>query len=94
MVVALLITTVATTTENTNHTIGGGVGWFFDFATNTSATNYTSWAANQTFNLRDYLIFRTNTNQTVIQTFNKTTLQSCSKDDASDNDTFQYNGGS
>ncbi|GLT32441.1 hypothetical protein SLA2020_071090 [Shorea laevis] len=94
MVVELLITTVVAATEYTNHTVGGNTGGFFDFATNTSATNYTSWATNQTFSLGDYLIFRTNTNQTVIRTFNKTTFQSCSMDNASDDDTFQYNGGS
>ncbi|GLU00511.1 hypothetical protein SLE2022_178750 [Rubroshorea leprosula] len=92
--VALLISTAAAATEYTNHTVGGNAGWFFHSATNTSVTNYTSWAANQTFNIGDYLIFRTDTNQTVIQTFNETTFQSCSTDDASDNDTFQYDGGS
>lgn len=39
-------------------------------------------------------MFNTNTNQTVIQTYNLTTYQACSTDDASDNDTFQYGGGS
>lgn len=38
-------------------------------------------------------VFRTNSNQTVIQTYNLTTFKSCSFDDASDNDTVQYNGG-
>lgn len=38
-------------------------------------------------------VFRTNSNQTVIQTYNLTTFQSCSFDNASDNDTVQYNGG-
>ncbi|XP_022734682.1 cucumber peeling cupredoxin-like [Durio zibethinus] len=93
-VIAFLITNVAAATGYTNHTVGGDVGWFFDSNTNTSATNYSSWAANQTFNLGDYLIFRTSTNQTVIQTYNATTYQSCTMDDASDTDTFQYNGGS
>ncbi|XP_039046232.1 blue copper protein-like, partial [Hibiscus syriacus] len=58
-----------------------------------SATNYTSWAANQTFSLGDYLIFRTSANQTVIQTYNETTYRNCTTDDALDTDTFQYNGG-
>lgn len=39
-------------------------------------------------------VFNTNTNQTVIQTYNETTFNSCTADDASDDDTFQYNGGS
>lgn len=38
-------------------------------------------------------VFNTNTNQTVIQTYNETTYNSCNTDDALDSDTFQYNGG-
>lgn len=90
---ALLMNVAAAATEYTNHTVGGDAGWVFNATTNTSATNFTAWAASQTFNLGDYLIFSTNTNQTVIQTYNLTTFQSCSMDDAADNDTFQYGGG-
>lgn len=54
-VIALLITTVAAATGYTNHTVGGGAGWFFDSNTNKSAVDYSSWAANRTFNLGDYL---------------------------------------
>ncbi|KAL5564232.1 hypothetical protein UlMin_027396 [Ulmus minor] len=64
----------------------------FNATTNTPATNYSSWTANQTFNLGDYLIFNTNSNQTVIETTNKTTYQSCDFDDEAD-DAFQYSGG-
>ena len=45
----------APVTGYTNHTVGGTVGWFFNSTTNTSATNYSTWAATQTFNLGDYL---------------------------------------
>lgn len=39
-------------------------------------------------------VFDTNTNESVIQTYNKTTFQSCNvDDDASDGDTFHYTGG-
>ncbi|XP_059651513.1 early nodulin-like protein 18 [Cornus florida] len=96
-VMALLITAVASdtpATAYTNHTVGGTAGWFFNLSANSSATNYSSWAANQTFNLGDFLIFNTNTNLTVIQTYNETTYRSCSIDDSLDTDTFQYNGGS
>lgn len=88
--IALLITGAA---AYTNHTVGGNAGWLFDATTNTTAIKYSDWAANQKFNLGDYLIFNTNTNQTVIQTYNKTTYRSCTTDDASDTDTFQYGGG-
>ncbi|XAR63145.1 hypothetical protein NMG60_11022983 [Bertholletia excelsa] len=97
-VIALLVTVVASAapaaTVYTNHTVGDNLGWFFNATTNTSSANYTSWAAKQTFNLGDYLIFNTNSNQTVIQTYNESTYSSCSADDASDSDTFQYDGGS
>lgn len=39
-------------------------------------------------------VFNTNTNQTVIQTYNATTYKNCTADYASDDDTFQYQGGS
>ncbi|KAF3442276.1 hypothetical protein FNV43_RR16192 [Rhamnella rubrinervis] len=100
LVITVLLIAVAAsaqtppTTSYANHTVGGPAGWFFNSTTNHSATNYSSWAAKQIFNLGDFLIFNTNTNQTVIQTYNETTYQSCTMDDASNNDTFQYSGGS
>ena len=45
----------APVTAYTNHTVGGAAGWFFNSTTNTSATNFTTWAATQKFNLGDYL---------------------------------------
>ncbi|XP_010272630.1 PREDICTED: cucumber peeling cupredoxin-like [Nelumbo nucifera] len=94
-VVALLITAAAaadTTTPPpyTNHTVGGDNGWFFNPTTNTPATDYTKWAATQTFNLGDYLIFNTNSNQTIIETYNQTTYKNCNSTDALDSDTFIY----
>jgi hypothetical protein len=93
-VLALLITAAASATSYTNHTVGGTAGWFFNSTTNTSATNYTAWASSETFNLGDYLIFNTNSNMTVIQTYNETTFSNCTADDdESDGDTFVYSGG-
>ncbi|KAK6142872.1 hypothetical protein DH2020_023220 [Rehmannia glutinosa] len=94
IVVALLITAAAAADAYTNHTVGGDAGWFFNSTTNKTSADYNAWAANQTFSLGDYLIFNTNTNQTVIQTYNKTTYDSCTMDDSLDTDTFQYGGGS
>ncbi|KAK6920229.1 Phytocyanin domain [Dillenia turbinata] len=96
-VMALFITAVASATQAAtsyvNHTVGGDAGWFFNSSANITATDYSKWAANQTFNLGDYLIFRTSSNETVFQTYNETTYKSCSADDALDSDTFQYDGG-
>ncbi|KAL1322091.1 hypothetical protein HN51_067019 [Arachis hypogaea] len=76
-----------------NHTVGGASGWLFNSTTSTAATNYSSWASTQTFNLGDFLIFKTNTNQTVVQTYNETSYLSCNADDF-DNGTFVYDSGS
>ncbi|KAL2892353.1 Early nodulin-55-1 [Bienertia sinuspersici] len=38
-------------------------------------------------------VFNTNTNQTVIQTYNSTTYDSCTTDDSSDDDTLIFNSG-
>ncbi|KAL3517051.1 hypothetical protein ACH5RR_023953 [Cinchona calisaya] len=86
--------TPATPSSYINHTVGGVAGWSFNSTTNKTSTDFSAWAANQTFNLGDYLIFNTNTNQTVIQTYNETTYRNCTMDDASDTDTFEYQGGS
>ena len=40
-------------TAYTNYIVGGNTGWFFNATTNTSATNYSPWAANQTFSFSD-----------------------------------------
>ncbi|XP_058739863.1 early nodulin-like protein 18 [Vicia villosa] len=91
----LLLTTISAAsaaTEYKNHTVGGTSGWFFNSTTNTSATNYSSWASTQTFNLGDYLIFNTNSNQSVVLTYNNTVYLNCTADD-SDNGTFIYNSG-
>ncbi|PWA70887.1 Cupredoxin [Artemisia annua] len=89
----LVITTV-TVAAYTNHTVGDKAGWLFDPNTNKSSADYTKWAANKTFELGDYLIFKSNTNQTVVLTYNETTFKSCSVDNSSDSDTFIYNKGS
>ncbi|XP_074580267.1 early nodulin-like protein 18 [Curcuma longa] len=76
-----------------NHTVGGAVGWFFDSAFNSSAVNYSTWASSQNFFLGDYLIFNTDSNNTVIQTFNATTYALCDFSDDDGNDTaFYYDG--
>lgn len=95
LAVALLFNAAASqSTGYTNHTVGGPAGWFFNITTEKASADYSAWAAKQTFNLGDYLVFSTSSNQTVIQTYNETTYRSCTADDASDDDTFHYQGGS
>ncbi|KAF5732977.1 Early nodulin-like protein 18 isoform 1 [Tripterygium wilfordii] len=92
-VMVMLIAAAESATVYTNHTVGGPDGWFFNATTNTSATNYTAWAVSETFNLGDFLVFNTNSNQSVVQTYNESLFQSCNTDDATDDDYFLYNGG-
>lgn len=74
----------------TNHTVGGTAGWAFNSSTNSSNTNYTDWAAGQSFNLGDYLVFNTNSNMTIVQTYNATTYALCSTDQDDSNETSVY----
>ncbi|PVH34194.1 hypothetical protein PAHAL_8G167500 [Panicum hallii] len=62
----------------TNHAVGDGAGWFFDWKANASAANYSAWAANRTFYLGDYLSFKTDTGNTVVHTTNATKYKLCS----------------
>ncbi|WVZ91065.1 hypothetical protein U9M48_037285 [Paspalum notatum var. saurae] len=62
----------------TNHAVGDGTGWFFDWKANASAANYSAWAANRTFYLGDYLSFKTDTGNTVVHTTNATVYKLCS----------------
>ncbi|PIA35748.1 hypothetical protein AQUCO_03500243v1 [Aquilegia coerulea] len=89
--ITLFITTV-TSQSYSNHTVGDSAGWLFNSDTNTTSADYTKWASTQVFNLGDYLIFNTTTNHTVVHTYNETTYNSCNTEDASDTDTFVYQG--
>jgi hypothetical protein len=52
----------------TNHAVGDGTGWFFDWKANASAANYSAWAANRTFYLGDYLSEFRSASQSKVQT--------------------------
>ncbi|CAN6362983.1 unnamed protein product [Urochloa humidicola] len=62
----------------TNHAVGDGKGWFFDWKANASAANYSAWASNRTFYLGDYLSFKTDTGNTVVHTTDATAYRLCS----------------
>ncbi|CAH9072469.1 unnamed protein product [Cuscuta europaea] len=59
-----------------NYTVGGYLGW-----TDNGSVDYQKWASNNTFSLGDFLIFRTDTNHSVIQTYNETTYEECDSED-------------
>ncbi|XP_057723269.1 early nodulin-like protein 18 [Arachis stenosperma] len=71
-----------------NYTVGDSLGWFD--STMNSEINYQKWASNKVFSLGDFLIFNTDTNHSVVQTYNATTYKQCDYDDAQDKDTNQW----
>ncbi|KAK6946926.1 Phytocyanin domain [Dillenia turbinata] len=74
-----------------NYTVGDSLGWFDNQEKPT--VNYQKWAAPKNFSLGDFLIFNTDTNHSVIQTYNFTTYKHCDYYDAQDNDTIQWSAG-
>ncbi|KAH7560787.1 hypothetical protein JRO89_XS10G0102500 [Xanthoceras sorbifolium] len=66
-----------------NYTVGDSLGWF----DNNPTVNYQKWADSKTFSLGDFLIFNTDNNHSVVQTYNFTTYKLCDYDDALDSDT-------
>lgn len=68
-----------------NYTVGDSLGWYDDFMKPT--VDYAKWAAGKNFTLGDFLIFNTDTNHTVVQTFNETTYQNC---DSEADDVYEW----
>ncbi|KDP36975.1 hypothetical protein JCGZ_08567 [Jatropha curcas] len=71
-----------------NYTVGDSFGWY----DNTEKPNldYQKWADSKNFSLGDFLIFNTNNNHSVVQTYNFTTYKLCDYDNALDNDTIEW----
>ncbi|KAJ4838380.1 hypothetical protein Tsubulata_020528, partial [Turnera subulata] len=90
VIIVLLVTTVAAASEDdtlTEHHIE----WIFNYTTNSSAYNYSSIVAPQTFYQSESIIFEMRPNVSLIRTSNKTTYDSCSTKNASwGDDTFRY----
>ncbi|KAK7276641.1 hypothetical protein RIF29_17784 [Crotalaria pallida] len=71
-----------------NYTVGDSLGWFDN--TMKPDVNYQKWVAGKEFSLGDFLIFNTDNNHSIIQTYNFTTYKQCDYDDAQDKDTVQW----
>ncbi|KAM5584785.1 hypothetical protein ABKV19_004245 [Rosa sericea] len=71
-----------------NHTVGDSLGWYDNLQK--PDLNYQKWAAANNFSLGDFLIFNTDTNHSVVQTYNVTTYKLCDYDNAVENDTIQW----
>ncbi|KAK1280030.1 hypothetical protein QJS04_geneDACA011629 [Acorus gramineus] len=68
-----------------NYTVGDKLGWFDDLQT--PEINYQKWVDGKNFSLGDFLIFNTDKNHSVIQTYNQTTYKLCDYYDATDDTT-------
>ncbi|KAL6284676.1 hypothetical protein ACE6H2_015605 [Prunus campanulata] len=71
-----------------NYTVGDSLGWYDNLKN--PKVNYQKWVAAKNFSLGDFLIFNTDTNHSVVQTYNLTTYKLCDYDDAQENDTIQW----
>ncbi|KAL3828679.1 hypothetical protein ACJIZ3_017481 [Penstemon smallii] len=71
-----------------NYTVGDSMGWY-DTLENPKI-DYQNWTAAKNFSLGDFLIFNTDNNHSVIQTYNFTTYKLCDYENAQDNDTMQW----
>ncbi|CAN1145232.1 Lamin-like protein [Linum perenne] len=74
-----------------NYTVGDSLGWY-DISEKPNA-DYQKWADSHNFSLGDFLVFNTNTNHSVIQTYNLTTYQQCDYDNSQQIDTTQWSSG-
>ncbi|KAL2455515.1 early nodulin-like protein 18 [Abeliophyllum distichum] len=71
-----------------NYTVGDSLGWYDNIEK--PNVDYQKWVSAKNFTLGDFLIFNTDNNHSVIQTYNFTTYKLCDYEDALDNDTIQW----
>uniref|UniRef100_A0A6N2L318 Phytocyanin domain-containing protein n=1 Tax=Salix viminalis TaxID=40686 RepID=A0A6N2L318_SALVM len=71
-----------------NYTVGDSLGWYD--TTVKSNVDYQKWADGKNFSLGDFLIFNTDTNHSVVQTYNFTTYKLCDYENSGDNDTVEW----
>ncbi|CAO2837416.1 unnamed protein product [Amaranthus hypochondriacus] len=83
--ICFIIPTFPTTEAYKNYTVGDSLGWFDKLAK--PGIDYDHWVSTKSFSLGDFLIFNTDSNHSVIQTFNSTTYTSC---DAQGDDNVQW----
>ncbi|XP_008798353.1 blue copper protein-like [Phoenix dactylifera] len=74
-----------------NYTVGDSLGWYDNLME--PKVNYQKWAAGKNFSLGDFLIFNTDKNHSVVQTYNATTYKHCNYNDAEDDDTMEWSAG-
>ncbi|CAA6657034.1 unnamed protein product [Spirodela intermedia] len=65
-----------------NYTVGDSLGWYDKLKE--PKVDYKKWVAGKNFSLGDFLIFNTDKNHSVVQTYNATTYQRCDYKNAED----------
>ncbi|XP_055836114.1 blue copper protein-like isoform X2 [Solanum dulcamara] len=88
LLVLILISFSRSADAYKNYTVGDSLGWFDNLEK--PHVNYDKWVADKKFSLGDFLIFNTDNNHSVTQTYNFTTYKSCDYNNALDNDTIQW----
>ncbi|XP_078447028.1 early nodulin-like protein 18 [Wolffia australiana] len=68
-----------------NYTVGDSLGWYSKL--DNPNIDYLSWVSGKSFILGDFLTFNTDTNHSVVQTYNQTTYRQCNIADAEEEDT-------
>ncbi|KAJ4879006.1 early nodulin-like protein 18 [Raphanus sativus] len=71
-----------------NYTVGESKGWF-DIQERPSV-NYQKWADSKSFSLGDFLVFNTDSNHSVVQTYDFKTYKSCDYINNEDNSTREW----
>ncbi|XVF04902.1 hypothetical protein REPUB_Repub05bG0125100 [Reevesia pubescens] len=84
----LLLSLSGSVTVYKNDTVGDSLGWFDTLEK--PNVNYQKWADTKNFSLGDFLIFNTDNNHSIIQTYNFTVYKLCDYVDALQNDTIEW----
>ncbi|KAF5745005.1 putative copper ion binding protein [Tripterygium wilfordii] len=87
--ILLLISFTGSVQAYKNYTVGDSLGWYDN--SQKPKLNYQKWADDdKIFSLGDFLIFNTDNNHSVVQTYNFTTYKLCDDDDALSTDTTEW----
>lgn len=84
----LLLSFTGSVSAYKNYTVGDSLGWYDKLEK--PNVDYRKWVVGKNFSLGDFLIFNTDNNHSVVQTYNVTTYKACDYDDALEEDTTQW----
>ncbi|GLT51423.1 hypothetical protein SLA2020_248340 [Shorea laevis] len=85
--VLLLSSSLGSVEAYKNYTVGGSLGWYDNTE---KPVNYQKWADGLNFSLGDFLIFNSDNNHSIAQTYNFTTYKLCDSSDDMGNDTMEW----